>query len=289
MNWNHEIHKYLKYMENVKSASTHTLKAYKNDLLLTFHEASSHLSDAELISYIRSHQTQWARFSLATRNRRTATLKSFLNWMFEQGKIQRQLSTQIHGPKVPQKIPHFISADEAVSVLKSYSSHFSQRELIDKSLFCLLYGAGLRVSEACHLEWKNVDFKNRQIKVIRKGRKEQWVPIPRITSETLQELRKHCFDHFVFGEKPMNPREAYEIVRRRGMKANLAKPLHPHALRHSFATHLLTSGADIRVLQELMGHQSLVATQKYLHLSLHDLAETVEAHHPLELGKSKGD
>ena len=86
---------------------------------------------------------------------------------------------------------------------------------------------------------------------------------------------------YVFGQKAIDTRTAYEIVRQSGARAGLLKPLHPHALRHSFATHLLSNGTDLRILQELLGHESLTATQKYLHLSLDKLARTMEANHPL--------
>jgi integrase/recombinase XerC/integrase/recombinase XerD len=90
---------------------------------------------------------------------------------------------------------------------------------------------------------------------------------------------------YVFGEKPMDTRTGYEIIRQCGARAGLLKPLNPHALRHSFATHMLSSGTNLRVLQELLGHESLTATQKYLHLSMDSLARTMEKNHPL--GKQK--
>ena len=274
-------------MQNIKSASPHTLRSYKNDLSHAFEKAPENTSERELLSYIRNHQTSWAHLSAATRNRKAASLKSFFNWLYETGQIDKELAPQITCTKVPIKIPHFLSADEAISVLKSYPAEIKFEELQDKALFCLLYGSGLRVSEACGLSWKNVDLTDRRLLVTRKGQKEQWVPMPQLTVDVLQKLKKLETEDFIFGTKPLHTRIAYEIIRQRGVKAKLLKQLHPHALRHSFATHLLTSGADLRSLQELLGHSSLVATQKYTHITTHELARMMETHHPLNGDKIK--
>lgn len=286
-NWLGDIDKYLKYLQNIKSASPHTLRSYKNDLSRVFEKASDKLTEREFLSYIRTQQSTWSHLSPATRNRKAASLKSFFNWLYETGEINKEISPHINCPKVPVKIPHFISADEAIGVLKSYPAQMTMTELQDKTLFCLLYGSGLRISEACQLNWKNVDFQARRILITRKGQKDQWVPIPQLTAVVLKNLKKMESGDFVFGENPLHTRVAYEIIRQRGVKAKLLKPLHPHALRHSFATHLLTSGADLRSLQELLGHQSLAATQKYTHISTHEIARMLDNHHPLEVGPLK--
>jgi integrase/recombinase XerC/integrase/recombinase XerD len=289
LDWQDTISKYLKYMENVKSASPHTLRSYKRDLSQIFDKTTQKMAEKEFLSYIRGRQTGWAHYSPATRNRKSATLKSFFNWLYENGYIAKEIAPQIMSPKVPQKIPHFLSPDEAISVLKSYSNqNQTNTELLDKVLFCLLYGSGLRVSEACNLSWKNVDLSGRRLLVTRKGQKDQWVPMPGLTTEVLARVKELGPHEYVFGDKPLHTRTAYEMVRQRGVKTGLLKPLHPHALRHSFATHLLTSGADLRTLQELLGHASLAATQKYTHITTHELARMVESYHPLGSSKKKG-
>jgi integrase/recombinase XerC/integrase/recombinase XerD len=176
--------------------------------------------------------------------------------------------------------------DETLAVLHSYDKKdLSLQNLRDKALFLVLYGAGLRVSEACHLKWTDVKFSSRSLRVMGKGSKERLVILPSLAMEILQKLRKISANNFVFvfsgGTEALNSRVAYEWVRARGAKAQLMKPLHPHALRHSFATHLLTSGANLRTLQELLGHESLQATEKYTHLGVDHLARTLETHHPL--------
>jgi site-specific recombinase XerD len=114
------------------------------------------------------------------------------------------------------------------------------------------------------------------------------VVFPQIVWDQLREVPARG-PFVVGGDHAMDSRKGYEIVRRAGQRAGLLKPLHPHALRHSFATHLLTSGTDLRILQELLGHKSLAATQKYTHLSIDHVARSLEKHHPLSASKIKKD
>ncbi|KHD88233.1 MAG: site-specific recombinase [Bdellovibrio sp. ArHS] len=281
------IDKYLKFMTFVKSASPLTIKHYSLDLRQAFNyeKSSSSLSEAELLATARGAFNQWAHLSLASRNRKAATLKSFFSWAFAEGLTERDLSLQITCPRVPKKIPHFLSVDEALAVLKSFNTG-AEASLKEKVLFLLLYGGGLRVSEACQLKWAQVFTSQKVLRVTGKGSKERVIALPSLTIQALQAWKKQSgFSEFVFGEEPLNPRTAYDMVKISGQRAGLLKPLHPHALRHSFATHLLSSGANLRTLQELLGHESLQATEKYTHLGIDQLARTMESMHPL--GKRK--
>jgi integrase/recombinase XerC/integrase/recombinase XerD len=227
-----------------------------------------------LIKISRAAQTRWSGLSAASRNRKAATIKSFFGYLFKENKIDQDISLQIHSPKVSKKIPNFLSVDEAIAVLKTIEVENDQPT---KILFCLLYGAGLRVSEACNLESSNVDFSRQVLRIKGKGGKERLVAFPATIADTLKKFMK---DKFIWGEKTLSTRKAYDMIRSAGAKAGLLKPIHPHALRHSFATHLLASGANLRTLQELLGHQSLQATEKYTHLGVDQLARTLEKHHP---------
>lgn len=284
------IDKYLKYMAFIKSASPLTIKHYSLDLVQAFNYEdpsvkSKSISETELLLTARAAFNQWAHLSLASRNRKAATLKSFFSWAFEESLTEKDLSVQITCPKVPKKLPHFVSVDEALSVLKSFDGDV-KIPLKEKVLFLLLYGGGLRVSEACNLKWSEVQTAQKVLRVKGKGSKERVVALPSLTVEVLLKWKKESsFDEYVFGEKPLNSRTAYEMVRQSGLRAGLLKPLHPHALRHSFATHLLSSGANLRTLQELLGHESLQATEKYTHLGIDQLARTMENLHPLGKGK----
>lgn len=285
------IDKYMKYMTFIKSASPLTIKHYTLDLKQAFNyenlsSSKGVMSEAELLTKARAAFSGWAHLSLASRNRKAATLKSFFSWAFAEGLTERDLSLQITCPKVPKKLPHFLSVDEALSVLKSFETH-KEVPLREKVLFLLLYGGGLRVSEACNLKWSEVQIAQRVLSVKGKGSKERIIALPTLAIQALKRWKKESTsEEYVFGNQPLNSRTAYEMVRQSGLRARLLKPLNPHALRHSFATHLLTSGANLRTLQELLGHESLQATEKYTHLGIDQLARTLEGLHPL--GKGKG-
>lgn len=286
------ISKYLNYMTFVKSSSPLTIKHYTLDLKQAFDYENSSLSknksysEAEVLATARAAFNGWAGLSLASRNRKAGTLKSFFSWAFMEGLTERDLSLQIMAPKVPKKLPHFLSVDETLAVLKSFDEKKDDSLLKEKVLFLLLYGAGLRVSEACNLKWSDVQMAQKVLRVKGKGSKERIVVLPTLTLQVLKRWKKESsFDNYVFGEEPLNTRTAYEMVRQSGIRAGLLKPLHPHALRHSFATHLLSSGANLRTLQEMLGHESLQATEKYTHLGIDQLARTMEQMHPL--GKKK--
>ena len=245
-------------------------------------------NDEQLLKWVRNSQSSWSDLALASRNRKAACLKSFSKWLHQEGHLQKDLAAQIQSPQVPQKIPHFLSVDECLALIQflAKNTYTQPKENVQiMVLVLLLYGGGLRVSEACVLRCKDIDLKASKVLVIGKGKKERWAYLPPLCIHYLKMLPNHL--EYLFGEKPLSPRKAYEWVRTSGKRAGLLRPLSPHALRHSFATHILTSGADLRVLQELLGHQSLNATQKYTHLSLDQLAHKLEDYHPLARKKDK--
>lgn len=279
-----EISKYLKYMENIETASPHTLRAYRLDLAQAFGplenlQKNPKIQEKDLKGLLRTAVLNWSHLSPKSRNRKIASLKSFLNHLFEERKTSSALGLSLHSPKTPKKIPNFITLDEVFSVIKTLESLSEQSSTQIRMLFFLLYGAGLRISEACCLRWKNIDLQASRICVLGKGGKERWVAIPKPLLSLLKSERNSC--EYVFGEHPLDTRKGYEWIRSLGVKAGLIRPLHPHALRHSYATHLLSSGANLRVIQCLLGHSSLQATEKYTHLSLNHLHQSLETHHPL--------
>lgn len=285
--------KYIKYLENIESSSPLTIRAYTLDLNQAFpgiwetekKAQALSVSTDELLKQARAALLSWGNLSPASRNRKSATLKSFFGYLLREGHLEKDLSALIHTPKVPKKIPHFLSLDEVLAALKSFEREDPLPEQ-EKLLFLLLYGGGLRVSEACSLQWKDVDLSQRLLRIKGKGNKTRIVALPESVMSLLKKFKKTSRSLYPWGDKELNTRTAYEWVRSRGVKAGLIRPIHPHALRHSFATHLLTSGANLRTLQELLGHESLQATEKYTHLGVDQLARTLEKHHPFSRQKS---
>ena len=291
-------------MKYIKTASSATLRSYSSDLGqafgMEFEENSgakkhrviqgppSRLNESELLRICREAQLRWAPLSPSSRNRKAACLKSFLGWLHKERATDRDLSLQIHAPKVPQRLPHFLSFDEAKAVVDSLKSDLRNAETQERADLCqrdlalilLLYGGGLRVSEACLLRWADVESGGKILRIKGKGGRERLAALPPVAQAAVEALRRPSLP-YVFGTEPLSTRKAYDIVRSRGAAAGLLKPLHPHALRHSYATHLLSDGANLRTLQELLGHSSLQATQRYTHVSLDQLGETLEKLHPL--------
>lgn len=304
---NKQIHNFLKYLENIESCSPLTIKAYTLDLNQAFFQKATpnkhthknnnliNLADVKALSFrtgedlwltCRDSLTQWGRLSPASRNRKIATLKSFFNWLYNEKLIDKNYGDQLVCPKVPRKIPHFISVDEVISILQFLNQTTDEDIQAQKSLFNLLYGGGLRISEACNLKWKDVQLEERRILVLGKGQKERLIIIPETCNDVLKAHRaRNKNTEYVFGDEPLSSRKGYEYIRTLGKKVGLMNPLHPHSLRHSFATHMLASGTNLRTLQTMLGHDSLTATEKYTHLNIDTLARIVEVKHPLSKKK----
>ena len=295
-------------MEFVRSCSAQTLRAYRSDLNQafklgdeffslapqTFRGAPTKFDETSLLQVCRAALGDWVDLSPATRNRKVACLKSFLNWLYEEKAINRDLAIHLAAPRAGVRLPHFLSVDETCALIKSVRDADDPQRDRDHALILLLYGGGLRVSEACRLAWSQFENQGRVVRVKGKGSQERLVILPESVAAVTKALRagKSSGSKYVFGDEPLSTRVAYEAVRSRGAKCGLLKNLHPHALRHSYATHLLSSGANLRTLQELLGHRSLAATQRYTHLGIDQLARTLEQFHPFgdaqKPGKSSG-
>ena len=274
---------------------------------------------------IKMSARKWAILSPATRHRKHACVKSFLKWLFIKGFIKKDLQAQIRLSAPPPRLPHYLSVDEALHLVRTVQKSLlpalstspphnkdriaGQQDLL---LILLLYGAGLRVSEACSLRWEQVDFAKGILRIKGKGAKHRLCALPAPVLQALKTYQsggiatrgglrsgnparpcpsarppaRRAKSGPVF-HPPMPVRKAYDRVRYWGQKAGLNKPLSPHVLRHSFATHLLNSGSDLRALQELLGHKSLSSTQKYTHLQMSHLAHLLETRHPLKKSPGK--
>jgi integrase/recombinase XerC/integrase/recombinase XerD len=225
--------------------------------------------------------------SNSSKARRVASLKSFLRYLEGEGLVKEDLSSRLRSPKVTPKLPRHLSVDEVLAITAVLKANVDQGVANAEPqvrLFLLLYGAGLRLSEALDLKWSQTSADGRTLRVMGKGGRERLANLPDGVARHFRSFPRTP-GHVVADQ--LSPRVAYEWIRQLGVQAGLLRPIHPHALRHSFATHLLTGGADLRILQELLGHVSLAATQKYTHLDLDHLSYQMEMHHPLsKFGKA---
>jgi integrase/recombinase XerC len=228
----------------------------------------------------------------STVSRKLASLRTFFKFLEKDGVIESDPTEGLTFPKVPKSLPRFLNQDEAKTLVEAPDSH-NVLALRDRALLELLYSSGLRVSELTGLKIQNVDMENELLRVKGKGGKERIVPFGEKAKVALEEYldkRRELLgqgrlieNDFIFlnyrGEK-LTARSVERIIKKYRTKSGLSKEISPHVLRHSFATHLLEGGADLRVIQELLGHSSLSTTQKYTHISVDQLMEVYKKTHP---------
>ena len=223
--------------------------------------------------------------------RKLAALKGFFRYLIAQKQIEKDPLLLIHSPKQEKPLPTFLSVDDAFQLLAGVKIK-TDLDVRDCAILEVFYSTGVRVSELVGLNWADIDFQLGIIRVVGKGSKERIVPIGEVALRALrdysQELRKKwnlpCKGQIaVFlnnrGER-ITTRSVARIVEKHLKQAGIPIKMGPHGLRHSFATHLLNSGADLRVIQELLGHASLSTTQRYTHLNLDQLTAVYDKAHP---------
>jgi integrase/recombinase XerC len=223
--------------------------------------------------------------------RKLAALKKFFRYLVATHKIEKDPLLLIHSPKQEKPLPAFLSVDDVFQLLGAIKLK-TGLDVRDRAALEVFYSTGIRVSELVGLNWADVDFQLGIIRVVGKGSKERIVPIGEIAMEALrdysQEQRKRWQlagkgETAVFlnsrGER-ITTRSVARVVEKHLKQAGIPVKMGPHGLRHSFATHLLNSGADLRVIQELLGHASLSTTQKYTHLNLDALTAVYDKAHP---------
>ncbi len=229
-------------------------------------------------------------------SRRLSSLRSFFALLERKRLLATNPLTGISNPKVGRHHPRVLNVDQIMNILEAQEDP-SPRGLRDRALLELLYGSGLRISEALALDLGDVDLSSRTIRVRGKGGKERLVPL---TSKSRQFLQRYLEQREAFspqrGErafflgmrgKRLNRREAYRIVDEYRKKAGVFYRIGPHTLRHSFATHLLEGGADLRSVQKLLGHSRLSTTQRYTHLTMGKIARIYDMAHPMSMGDTK--
>jgi integrase/recombinase XerC len=229
--------------------------------------------------------------------RKISAVRSLFRFLQREASAQENPAEQLMSPKVSRRMPRFLSVDAAEQVVTAASEH-PQDELFqarDSLLLELLYGSGVRVSELCGLNLDDFDRARQQVRIRGKGNKERLVPVGEyawVALDRYLEARPGLAHPRTSHQDPralllnrhggrLTPRSVQRLVQRYGALGAGRADLHPHALRHSCATHMLESGADLRAIQEFLGHASLSTTQRYTHLSLDQLMRVYDASHPL--------
>jgi len=285
------LSKFLEYLEYQKEYSSNTLKAYETDILqfLNFLKKGKIRSFKEVeyrvfLDFISSLKSD-ERYTEKSIARKVASIKAFFKFLHSRRLIKNNPALLLYTPKVPEKLPDFLSEEEVVKIIESPKGS-SWQTLRDRAILELLYSTGIRVGELVSLTVKDINFADETIKVKGKGKKERIVPVGTPAMKALIEYieqKPYSRVDAVFLNKygkTLTERSVERLVDKYSKKAGIGKKVTPHTFRHSFATHMLNRGADLRTVQELLGHERITTTQIYTHLTLEKLREFYNKAHP---------
>ncbi len=295
------VEEFLNYLRTEKNFSVNTTKNYAIDL----REVSEYFQRCQS-QWVKEGEVQWealpilplrsylaqahGRLKASSLGRRIATLRSFYKYLAKRGLVARNIALELSAPKLPKALPKFLDVDEAFRLMElPQGSDFESRR--DRAILEVFYSSGLRIGELTSLKISALDLKDCMVRVRGKGRKERLVPVgakactavsaylevrPTVTPQAGHE------EILFLGKqgKSIHPSVVAKRLQFYALKLGLPKKITPHMLRHSFATHLMNNGADLRGIQELLGHASLSTTQKYTHVSLDKLMAVYDKSHP---------
>jgi integrase/recombinase XerC len=281
---------FLRYLRLEKQQSPHTLRSYRSDLEqfqcylaeTTGSRTANEMLQAVDARVVRAWLMHLHGLGLepASIARKLAALRSWLRFLVRRGDLSRNPAADVRGPRLTRKLAGFLPADESQALLDGGPAPERDRALLE-----LLYASGLRVSELAGLDLDDVDLAQRTVRVLGKGAKERFVPFGAPAAAALDgylEGRGHGAGPLFLGRRGrrLGVRSIFDVVRRRARAAGITRRVTPHTLRHTFATHLLDRGADLRMIQELLGHSRLSTTQRYTHVTASRLMQVYERAHP---------
>jgi integrase/recombinase XerC len=275
------LQRYLRFLEAERNLSPYTLRNYESDLrsfISYVRDAERDIPDVDrylLRGYLASLREQ--EMAPASIVRKVSSIRSFYRFLVREGHIEHDPLAGVHSPKKGRRLPSFLSPKQVLAILGAVEGD-SPKALRDRAIVELLYAAGVRVSELVALDTSDADVHEQEVRVIGKGNKERIALMGRAAADALQRylregrpaLVKRPQERALFLNKEggrLSARAVQLMVRRCALKAGLDERVFPHLLRHTFATHMLDGGADLRVVQELLGHASVSSTQIYTHVS----------------------
>ncbi len=296
--WSHLVTDYVSWLEGVRNLSPHTLRAYHGDLeafgTWCAREGIDPLSASN--RQVRGYLSYLVRGSYAekTINRKLSALRRFYDWLEREGHVEVSAFASIPGRKLRKTLPRTMTDADLESLLRSCDKE-TPEGLRDAAFIELLYATGARISEVAHLAVADVDFAEQQVRLFGKGRKERCVPVYQEALDTLADYITRARPVFVAKRRADGTLDALFVSTRgnsmsadalrhrfklRVVAAGLDNDVIPHAVRHTYATELLSGGADLKTVQELLGHESLATTQIYTHLSVERLKQATRQAHP---------
>ena len=285
---------YLDHLQVERMVSPNTLDGYRRDLtaLASWADANGHdllrLGTEDIRAFVAAEHRRG--LSPKSLQRRLSAVRSFYRWLLKNGRIAASPAAAIRAPKAPRKLPQVLDPDEAKVLVEVPTD--VPLGLRDRALLELFYSSGLRLSELCALRWRDLDLDDGLVTVLGKGNKQRSVPVGSHARNALTAWRADTGagnDAPVFPGRhgPITPRAVQLRLRQLAQRQGLFKRVHPHLLRHSFASHVLESSGDLRGVQELLGHADIATTQIYTHLDYQHLAKVYDAAHPRAKRKTK--
>ncbi|ARR14895.1 tyrosine recombinase XerC [Xanthomonas citri] len=295
------VDEFLTYLQVERQVSAHTLDAYRRDLAALVVWASEQKTDdgvqdaavpAETAQFDSAHLRQFVAaehrrgLSAKSLQRRLSACRSYYAWLLKRGRISASPAAALRAPKAPRKLPQVLDADEAVRLVEVPTD--APLGLRDRALLEVFYSSGLRLSELCALRWRDLDLDldSGLVMVLGKGSKQRLVPVGSHAIAALREWRRDSgasADSHVFPGRAggaISQRAVQIRIKQLAVRQGMFKDVHPHMLRHSFASHILESSGDLRGVQELLGHSDIATTQIYTHLDFQHLAKVYDAAHP---------
>ncbi len=283
------IDKFIRYLEIERGVSAHTVRAYKKDLKEFSEYARTEPGEIDMID-VRGFIADQIKKGLnkITVSRRLSSIRSFFKFLYREGYIKSNPAKLVSNPKVARLLPKFLSVDDVFSLIERPEG-IGFIPARDRAILELLYSSGLRVAELAGLNIDDINIKESLTKVRGKGKKERIVPVG---SKAVDALKSYMVERILLKSKDralflnrlrtrLTDRGVRRIVVKYARLLSIHGKIGPHTLRHSFASHLLQGGADLRVIQELLGHSSLSTTQKYTHLDITHLMDIYDRAHPL--------
>lgn len=289
---------WVEWMRHVRRASEHTIISYQNDMAHFCAFLSQHLGGRVSFDHLRGLEAKDIRAWLASRSgefessstaRALSTVKSFFRYLEKQERMENAAIFHIRGPKLKKSLPKALAEEQAGQALAAIGQQHEE-EWVNKrdlALLVLIYGCGLRISEALSLTYKDIP-RGDSLSIIGKGNKQRMVPVLPMVREAIGDYVSSCPYPFTANAplflgkrgKALDPAIFQLQLRKVRAQLNLPESTTPHAFRHSFATHLLSAGGDLRSIQELLGHASLSTTQRYTHVDKERLMNAYKNAHP---------
>ena len=279
---------YAYYLKIERGLSPNTVAGYLSDISLFFEESGlepASVAPADIVDYLSERSDTLSKRSQA---RMLSAFRSFFDWMILEGAMKENPCDGVDPPKIGRYLPEVLSVQEVDDIIASVDTS-TPAGLRDRAILEVLYGCGLRVSEAAGLRLSDIFAKEGFLRIVGKGDKERIIPLGEMAAEALEAWYGarpepcHGYEDFVFlnrSGKSLSRVSIFNMVKKQAMLAGVRKEISPHTFRHSFATHLVENGADLRVVQEMLGHESILTTEIYTHMDSSSWQGSILAHHP---------